>query len=121
MNKKDLSSPVVFLHKTAIESAMTYNFEQLVNKTLDCLADSMEELDASGEIELEYQSHIITLKFSSGKEIVVNKHSPSQQIWLSSPLSGGLHFSYNENTSNWQIADGRILEDFLAAEVNKLL
>lgn len=111
----------MFLHKTAIETAMTYNFEQQAKNTLDNIVDLLDAKDASGELEMEYQGEIVTIKFNSGKEIVINKHSPSKQIWLSSPISGGLHFSYNEAANNWQISDGRILEDFLTAELDKLL
>ena len=70
------------------------DFEPLASKTLDGLAEKLDALDAAGELELEYQNGIITITLDSGKQLIINKHAPSQQIWLSSPISGGLHFFY---------------------------
>lgn len=92
-------------------------FELLAKASLDSIAESLEELDASGELELEYQNGIITITLDSGKQFIVNKHAPSKQIWLSSPISGGLHFSHNDG---WKLADGRELETMLMAEITEL-
>jgi frataxin len=55
----------------------------------------------------------------NGKQWLISKHTPSRQIWLSSPISGGLHFSFDDN--RWQIADGRELSSLLAAELAQLV
>ncbi len=93
------------------------DFEQLAKKTLDDIVAALDELDASGDLELEYQNGIITITLESGKQFIVNKHAPSQQIWLSSPLSGGLHFSYD---NGWKLSDGRELQATLMAEIAEL-
>ena len=58
---------------------------------------------------------VLTLILPGNKTIVVSKHSPSKQIWLSSPLSGGTHFSHDEN--GWVLADGRELVSLLKHEL----
>lgn len=93
------------------------DFEQLAKNTLDEIADALDTYDASGELELEYQNGILTITLKSGKQFIVNKHAPSGQIWLSSPISGGLHFSYN---NGWKLADGRELKKILFSELNTL-
>ena len=96
------------------------DFTQLAEKPLDKLAESLDKLDESGDLELDYQNGIIMITFNSDKQIIINKHAPSQQIWLSSPLSGGKHFSYDALANNWKLADGVTLNTMLSAELKAL-
>ncbi len=89
------------------------DFHKLASSSLDNLANALDELDSDGIIEVEYQNDIITITTQQKKQFIVNKHSPSNQIWLSSPISGGLHFSYNGTDKNWQTVDGKVLEQVL--------
>ncbi len=93
------------------------DFQKLAQKTLDGIADSLDELDESGAIELEYSNGIITITTNSNKQFIINKHAPSGQIWVSSPLSGGLHFSYNQSSGKWLLGDGRELKSILETEL----
>ena len=68
-------------------------------------------------IDCELGGGILTLAFPGGKQIIVNKHAPSKQLWLSSPLQGGLHFSYD---NDWVLADGRTLASLLASDIAAL-
>lgn len=69
-------------------------FKNLSHKTLQELADAIEEADTTGERDVEYQSGVLTLTLPGGKQYVVNQHVPMRQIWLSSPVSGAYHFDY---------------------------
>jgi frataxin len=31
----------------------------------------------------------------------VNKHAPTRQVWLSSPVSGAWHFAWNQGRGAW--------------------
>lgn len=95
-------------------------FGQLAEKTLDKLADALDSFDESGDLELEYQNGILNITLNSGKQFIINKHAPSQQIWLSSPVSGGLHFSYDTLSENWKLSDGKSLNEILSMELKKL-
>ncbi len=97
------------------------SFHALADATLNRLADSMEVLDEEGTLEVELSGGILTIDLPTGRQFVVNKHGVSQQIWLSSPLSGGLHFSYDEQEQAWVIAGGTRLDTLLKAEVETLL
>ena len=96
-------------------------FHALSDATLNRLADSLEAIDEEGTLEVEFAGGILTIELPSGRQFVVNKHAASQQIWLSSPLSGVLHFSYDEDEKAWMLADGRRLDTLLKAEVETLL
>jgi len=90
-------------------------YHKLADKTLEAIADALEDADAKGQLELEQQGGVLTIALSGGKQFVVSKHAPSQQVWLSSPVSGGLHFSYDG--AQWALADGRVLEMLLYSEL----
>jgi frataxin len=92
----------------------------LAEKTLSAIADKLDKFDESGDIEVEYQGGIITITLDSGRQFIVNKHAPSQQIWLSSPISGGLHFSYDKIEKNWKLVNGKELREILSSELKKL-
>ena len=96
-------------------------FAALSNATLNHLADMLEAFDEDGLLEVEVLSGTLTVDLPSGPQFVVNRHGPTQQIWLSSPLSGGLHFDYDEDEQAWALKDGRRLETLLKAEVETLL
>ena len=95
-------------------------FQQLATKTLDNLADALDTLDADGDLDLEYHGGIITITLASGKQFIINKHTPSQQIWLSSPISGGFHFLYEASSEKWQLENGKTLNDILSDELKTL-
>jgi len=69
-------------------------FHALADKTLNFLYDLLEKLDEQGMIDMEYEAGVMTIMLQNGKQFVVSKHAPTQQLWLSSPVSGGLHFSF---------------------------
>lgn len=93
------------------------DFQKLAQKTLDAIADNLDGLDEAGAIELEYSNGIINITTNSNKQFIINKHAPSGQIWLSSPVSGGLHFSYNQSSGKWLLGDGRELKSMLENEL----
>jgi iron donor protein CyaY len=96
-------------------------FNAFADLTLNRLADALEVADEDGLLDVELTGGILTIEFPSGKQFVINKHGPSQQIWLSSPFSGGLHFDYDEASQGWALKDGRRLDTLLKAEVEILL
>ncbi|MDE3059637.1 MAG: iron donor protein CyaY [Pseudomonadota bacterium] len=94
-------------------------FHRRADDTLNALADALEEADARGALEVEYQAGIMTIELSSGTSYIISKHAPSQELWLSSPRSGGLHFHYADG--EWKLADGRTLEGILSQELGMTL
>ncbi len=99
---------------------MTANFEQLADAFLENTFSKLEQQDTEELLDVDLISGVLTITVEAdGGQFVINKHSASCEIWLSSPLSGGLHFK-NSNDNAWQLADGRNLEDILAADLSKI-
>jgi len=96
------------------------DFHRLADMTLDAMSAALEEADAGGLLDVEHDGGIITVELPDGRQFIVSKHAPSRQLWLSSPVSGGLHFRYEEAHQDWQLADGTSLKAVLSAELKKL-
>ena len=72
----------------------------------ETLADSLlEALEAGIGDDAELQGGILTLEGEDGTW-VVNKHAPTRQIWLSSPLSGARHFAFDQASGLWKDTRG---------------
>ena len=96
-------------------------FILLADAALNRLADMAEVIDDDGGVDIELADGILTVTLQNGKQFLINRHKPSQQLWLSSPLSGGLHFDYDETEKAWVLEDGRRLDTLLKAELEILL
>lgn len=91
-------------------------FKTLSHKMLAALADAIEESDAKGVLDVEYQSGVLTITLPSQKQYVINQHVPMRQIWLSSPVSGAAHFDYKEG--GWKSTrGGSDLEELVRKEL----
>lgn len=87
----------------------------------ETLAGLMERLeDALGDrADVDLQDGILTIDLDAGGRYVINKHAANRQIWLSSPVSGANHFSFDD-AQGWVDTRGgakltAILERELAA------
>ncbi len=94
------------------------DFHRLADHWLTTAEGVLEEADANGLLELECQNGALTLTLPAQKILLVSKHTPTRQLWLSSPLSGGLHFVYGD--AQWKLQDGRTLENVLSQELKQL-
>ena len=67
-------------------------FEILASRTLAHLAERLEDaLDEAADVEL--RGGILTIVCADGRQFVINRHGPTREIWLSSPVSGAVHFA----------------------------
>lgn len=92
-------------------------FISFVDEKLENLAEAIEEADTDFVLEdIEYQDGVLTITLEDERQFVINRHTPSQQIWLSSPISGAGHFSQKENDA-WVDSKGRALYPLLEEEL----
>jgi frataxin len=70
------------------------------------------------DAEVELRGGILTVELEDGRQYVINKHAPSRQIWLSSPVSGAAHFAHDLASGAWRSTRGGAgLTDLLATEL----
>lgn len=93
-------------------------FESLVAGLLADFAERLEEaLDDVADVE--FRGGILTISCADGRQFVVNKHAPTREIWLSSPISGAVHFA--RRGDDWMSTRGpdrlqtRLAQDISAA------
>lgn len=80
---------------------MTHSaFETLADSLLATLEEALGD-----HVDAELQGGILTVEGGEGTWIV-NKHAPTQQIWLSSPVSGARHYAYDAGLGQWQDTRG---------------
>ncbi len=77
------------------------NYHELADSVLEHIFQTVEEADEEGVIDSDFHDGVINIVLPDGQEFVINKHSPTQQIWMSSPNSGARHFVYNEEENLW--------------------
>jgi iron donor protein CyaY len=95
---------------------MEINFLELSEKELITLADEIENNDSKSLFDVEYADGILNINvFASDQVYVINKHSASQKIWFSSPVSGANYFSYNNQ--KWLDNKGKELREILFNEL----
>jgi len=95
-------------------------FNRIAEATFEAMMGSLEPLDDSGALEVEFNHNILSITLHSGQQFILNKHTPTRQLWLSSPRSGGLHFSFDPATQTWIVPDGRILGEVLSSELDAI-
>ncbi len=82
----------------------------------DSLLEYLEETLADAT-DAELQGGVLSIQGEAGT-LLVNKHAPTRQIWLSSPKSGARHFAFEASSGLWQ--DTRGAEDLLSALSDEL-
>lgn len=90
--------------------------------TLMHINDQLEQAYDQGDLEeLDYDegAGILTIITATDSTFIISRHGPSGQLWLASPLSGGLHFDYHDAEQCWVLPDGGRLNDILARDLQK--
>jgi frataxin len=91
-------------------------FQKQATQTLDAIADAVENT-LGDAYSVDWAGEILTLEDEQGKQYVLHKHAPTEQLWLSSPLSGAWHFVWQNDT--WVSTRGeQTLHDILAQELH---
>lgn len=92
-------------------------FHAIADATQMHLLDQLEDAFETGALEeLDLHQGILTVMVRD-KTFLLSKHAPSQQLWLASPISGGLHFSFDEAGQCWKLSDGTTLYGLLREEL----
>ena len=98
------------------------HFIAISSATLMHFNDQLEQAYDNGDLdELDYDevSGILSIITAQGVTFIVNRHGPSRQILLASPISGGLHFDYCIDSNAWKLPDGRTLNAILTHDIEK--
>ncbi len=90
-------------------------FIKLAEDTILHISDKIEDSDTDYILDTDLLGGILHIELPEGGQYVINKHDPSKQIWMSSPISGASHFSYDG--THWVDSKGHELHNMLASEL----
>jgi iron donor protein CyaY len=95
-------------------------FLELSQNALMELCDLIDNNDEKSIFDVEYSDGILTIEiFDKDKTYVINKHSASEKIWYSSPISGADYFSFDEESKEWRDKNDKELSSILINELTK--
>jgi frataxin len=84
------------------------------------LAERLEELTGD-VVDVDYEQDVLTLELDDGAQYVVNRQTPTRQIWLSSPFSGAWHYGADPQGVWRATRGGKPLRQLLAEELSERL
>lgn len=92
-------------------------YHNVADDTLHAIQDAVEDLiednfdtdDDDTLPEVNYASGVLTLSFPPHGTWVINKQTPNQQLWWSSPISGPRRYEYVEERERWVYT--RVIEE----------
>lgn len=94
-------------------------FMAMADSYIEALFEELEAQDEEGILEVDETEGGLTIELEDGKQFVLSKNVAALEMWLSSPISGGLHFQPMEDESGWQLPDGRTLSALLSDELSE--
>ncbi len=97
-----------------------YEFQDAADDWLDRCFEALESQDAEAALDIDLDNGVMNIVVDDENTFVISKHAPSCQMWLSSPLSGGLHFDAEDDGERWVLDDGRELATILGEELSQL-
>ena len=57
-------------------------------------ADIEDQIDEGGwDFDCQFSGNVLTLEANDGSQIIVNRHTPNQELWIAAK-SGGYHFQH---------------------------
>lgn len=78
---------------------------EIISEKIDIMIDSgqlssvIDNSDA--EVDIELSDGVLTLNMGDVGTFVISRQTPSRQLWLSSPLSGPWHYTYDHIHKEW--------------------
>ncbi len=89
-------------------------FTRLAEEEINFLYDALESSGFDEDFDLI--SDVLYIYTTKG-DYVINQHSPTQQIWLSSPVSNAGYFNYDPVIKKWIDKNERSIRKVLSEDL----
>lgn len=96
----------------------TSDFDTEALKFLEDLALKIETADKKFQLGIDFIDGVLNIELEDEKLYIINKHRPSQQIWLSSPVSGADYFS--STNGKWLNKNNLSITSVITTELKQL-
>lgn len=95
-------------------------FADLAEETLERLFDTLDSA-IGDDADVDFENGMLTVELEDGRQYVINQHAASQEIWVSSPLSGAAHYAFDQEAGTWlSTRSGDVLGQSLQREFKQL-
>lgn len=95
-------------------------FITFINTYLEGLLDKIESAYWD-VVECELNDGVLNIKTENSGEFIINRNLPKQELWFSSPMSGGSHYAFkNELWCNTRGENEETFEQLLFSELDRL-
>ena len=105
------------------------HYHNVADETLHSIQDAVEEYfedyyfyglaERGGDLdipEVNYASGVLTINLPGHGTWVLNKQTPNEQIWWSSPISGPKRYEYDEKRGRWVYS--RVVDESASEDVS---
>lgn len=96
------------------------DFLEVAEETLQNIASAIEEADSSFELDVDATGDSLSIEFADGSKYLISTHASTNEIWVSSPLSGGSHFALDEDEGTWKDSSENDLLELVTEELEEL-
>ncbi len=93
-------------------------YHEIADATLTQLEERLYAADAKGDLDIDLHDGVLNVEFPTGNVLVINKHTPTRQIWIAAPIGGALYANWKNE--QWQLKDGRLFTDWFERELRAL-
>lgn len=94
------------------------SFITITQALMEHWMDDLEKQDVAAILDLDIADGSLYIgEGRIGPQWLLSRHIASRELWLSSPLSGGLHFRYQQGA--WHLPDGRTLGAVIVSELQQ--
>ena len=74
-------------------------FEAIAAKLLEEWAEIIED---AADVDVDCDGSVLSVELDDGRVFILTRHRPLKQMWLSSPVSGASHYSWDNDAQSWQ-------------------
>lgn len=91
-------------------------FLKLARQEILYIQDKLEN-SSREDLDIDLLDDILYVKFEDSSTYVINKHSSMKEIWLSSPISGAFHFTFDYKAQRWIDGNRNEIRELLGREL----
>lgn len=83
--------------------------------------EDLENIIDIDDFDVSEKDGVFTLKLGEHGTYVINKQTPTRQLWYSSPISGPKRYNYDVSTKTWRNnKDGHEMYKQFSSEISSL-
>ncbi len=84
-----------------VSDSTAEEFDSAYPTVLHTIQDAVDCDQLSDQVEVSYSEGVLSISCRGVGTWIINKHSATRQVWLSSPLSGPSKYNFHRQLALW--------------------